>query len=65
MPQSLELNRQKIAARLERVGWTFRTGKKHDIFTHPAKPRTIITLPRHHTVSPGVARNTAKTAGWI
>jgi len=39
--------------------------RKHDIFTRPAKPRTIITLPRHRTASPGVARNTAKTAGWI
>jgi mRNA interferase HicA len=60
-----ELNRQKIAARLKREGWTFRPGKKHDVFAHPAKPRTIIALPRHRTVSAGVARNTAKTAGWI
>jgi mRNA interferase HicA len=37
----------------------------HDVYTHPGRPRQIITLPRHRTLSPGVARNTAKTAGWI
>jgi mRNA interferase HicA len=62
---ALELNRQKVAARLEREGWIARHGGMHDIYTHPDKPRRIITLPRHRTLSPGVARNTARTAGWI
>jgi mRNA interferase HicA len=65
MAEPLELNRQKIASRLEREGWVCRAGGSHDIYTHPGKPRVIITLPRHRTVSPGVARNTAKTAGWM
>jgi mRNA interferase HicA len=65
MPPILELNRQKIASRLEREGWTARHGKQHDVYAHPEKPHQIITLPRHRTVSPGVARNTAKTPGWI
>jgi hypothetical protein len=37
----------------------------HDVYTHPDKPRQIIVLPRHRTLSPGVARSTAKVAGWI
>jgi mRNA interferase HicA len=61
----LELNRQKVAARLEREGWTVRYGGNHDVYTHREKPRQIIVLPRHRTLSPGVARNTAKVAGWI
>jgi mRNA interferase HicA len=62
---AIETNRQKVAARLEREGWMVRHGGMHDVYTHPDKPRQIITLPRHRTLSPGVARNTAKTAGWI
>ena len=65
MPERLEFNRQKIAARLMGEGWVCRHGGNHDVYTHPEKPRVIITLPRHRTVSPGVARNTAKAAGWI
>lgn len=61
----LELNRGKVAARLVREGWTVRHGHAHDVFTHPSRPGRIITLPRHRTLSPGVARNTARTAGWI
>jgi predicted RNA binding protein YcfA (HicA-like mRNA interferase family) len=62
---ALERNRHKVAARLEREGWTVRHGGIHDVYTHPGRPHQIITLPRHRTLSPGVARNTAKTAGWI
>jgi mRNA interferase HicA len=65
MAESLELNRAKIAARLAREGWVCRHAGNHDIYTHPSRPRVVITLPRHRTVSPGVARNTAKAAGWI
>jgi len=63
--QSLELSREKVLARLKREGWIARTGGSHDIFTHADKPQRIIVLPRHRTLSPGVARNTAKAAGWI
>lgn len=65
MTESLELNRQKIVARLTREGWVCRHGGNHDVYTHPERPRVIITLPRHRSVSPAVARNAAKTAGWI
>ena len=63
--QPLELNRDKVLARLKREGWIVRTGGSHDILAHPDKPQRVIVLPRHRTLSPGVARNTAKTAGWI
>ena len=63
--QSLELNRDKVLARLKRERWVGRTGGSHDVFTHPDRPQKVIVLPRHRTLSPGVARNTAKTAGWI
>jgi len=65
MRKRLELNRQRIVARLQREGWTLRPGSSHDLYLHPDRPQKIITLPRHRTVSPGVARNTAKTAGWL
>ena len=61
----MELNRGKVVARLSREGWVVRHGNAHDVLTHPDRPGRIITLPRHRTLSPGVARNTAKTAGWI
>jgi hypothetical protein len=64
MAESLELNRAKIAARLaRRLGvppW-----RQPRRLHAPSRPRVVITLPRHRTVSPGVARNTAKAAGWI
>jgi predicted RNA binding protein YcfA (HicA-like mRNA interferase family) len=63
--QSLELNRDKVLARLKREGWVVRAGGSHDVLTHPERPQRIIVLPRHRTLSPGVARSTAKTAGWI
>lgn len=62
---AIELSRGKVAARLVREGWVVRHGGVHDVFTHPDRPGHIITLPRHRTLSPGVARNTAKAAGWI
>jgi hypothetical protein len=61
---AIESNRRKVAARLEREGWINRGGKEHDIYTHPAYPGRIISLPRHRTLSPGVARAIAKTTGW-
>jgi hypothetical protein len=61
----LALNRGRVAARLLREGWVVRHGNTHDVFAHPDRPGRIITLPRHRTSSPGVARNTAKAAGWI
>ena len=49
---------------LEKDGWYLaRHGSGHDIFRHP-RIKGIITLPRHKTVSPGVAHSIAKKAGW-
>jgi len=42
----------------------FRHGKNHDVYTHPDKPRVVIVLPRHRTVSDGVAGGIAEIAGW-
>ena len=37
--------------------------RDHDIYWHPDIIAQI-RLPRHRTVSPGVARQIAKIAGW-
>lgn len=61
----LETKTRKILQRLEEDGWIFvRHGAEHDVYRHPAKNGTI-ALPRHRTLSPGVARQIAKIAGWI
>lgn len=59
-----ELDRNKVAARLAREGWTMRHGGDHDVYKHPLKPGRIV-LPRHRTLSWGVARAVAKAAGWL
>jgi mRNA interferase HicA len=61
---TLETSRTKIVARLEREGWTIKHGGNHDVYRHRAYPDRAIVVPRHRTLSPGVARNIAKTAGW-
>lgn len=58
-----ETNRQSVARRLEREGWQCRNGGRHDIYKHPVRPGRIV-LPRHRVLSPGVAREIAKIAGW-
>jgi predicted RNA binding protein YcfA (HicA-like mRNA interferase family) len=58
-----ETDRRKIVARLVREGWQNRGGGEHDVYKHPDKPGRII-VPRHRTLSPGVARAVAKVAGW-
>ena len=50
--------------RLEREGWINRGGGNHDVYTNPARPGVIVSVPRHRTLSPGVARKIAKLAGW-
>jgi predicted RNA binding protein YcfA (HicA-like mRNA interferase family) len=61
---ALETNRSKVAARLVREGWEVRHGGDHDVYKHPTRPGRII-LPRHRTLSPGVARVIAKQARWL
>ena len=59
----IETNRAKVAARLQKEGWQPRHGGSHDIYKHAMKAGRII-VPRHRTLSPGVARSIAKVAGW-
>lgn len=58
-----ETNRAAIVDRLHQEGWVNEGGGKHDLYRHPVKSGVII-LPRHRTLSPGVARNIGKAAGW-
>ncbi|WP_280140252.1 type II toxin-antitoxin system HicA family toxin [Devosia psychrophila] len=51
-----------MKARLDRDGWTNVGGGNHDKFTKVGCMPIIV--PRHPTVSPGVARSIAKAAGW-
>jgi len=60
----IELARRAIEARLVAEGWVMRHGGSHDVFRHPDRSDKIV-VPRHRTLSLGVARNIAKQAGWI
>ena len=59
----IETSRTKIVARLLAEGWQSTGGGKHDKFVKPG--RSSIMVPRHRTLSPGVARSIAKAAGWL
>jgi predicted RNA binding protein YcfA (HicA-like mRNA interferase family) len=61
---NVETNRRKVVARLEREGWTCTHGAAHDLYAKPGLRGVRITVPRHRTLSPGVARAIAKAAGW-
>jgi mRNA interferase HicA len=61
---AVEMNRARIVRRLEGEGWRLaRNGAEHDVYEHPSKPG-VLSVPRHRTLSPGVARQVAKVAGW-
>ena len=62
--QKPETNRQKVTAELVREGWVARHGGEHDVFKHITKLGKIV-VPRHKTLSSGVARAIAKQAGWL
>lgn len=59
----VETNRARIVERLTAEGWENTGGGKHDKFRKTGKPS--IMVPRHRTLSPGVARSIAKAAGWV
>jgi predicted RNA binding protein YcfA (HicA-like mRNA interferase family) len=62
--RSIETNRAKILRRLLEDGWELsRHGGEHDIYRHDDRP-VLIQVPRHRTISVGVARSIAKLAGW-
>lgn len=63
MPK-VETNRATIIDRLLAEGWILaRNGKEHDIYRREGHPPAVV--PRHRALSPGVARQIAKAAGWI
>jgi predicted RNA binding protein YcfA (HicA-like mRNA interferase family) len=59
-----EISRAKIVSRLIAEGWISEGGAKHEKFAHPDRPGVKIMVPRHSTLTPGVARNIAKAAQW-
>lgn len=59
-----ETDRKKIVARLKSEGWLLEGGSKHDKFFRPDRPGIKIMVPRHKTLTPGVARSIAKGTGW-
>ncbi|MBB3972760.1 type II toxin-antitoxin system HicA family toxin [Hansschlegelia beijingensis] len=61
MPKA-EDHQPTIVRRLLAEGWKNEGGKEHDKFTKAG--RKPIFVPRHRWLSPGVARNIAKAAGW-
>jgi predicted RNA binding protein YcfA (HicA-like mRNA interferase family) len=60
----VETDARKIVARLRREGWTNVGGGNHDKFSNTSRPNVLIIVPRHKVLSPGVARDIAKKAGW-
>lgn len=58
-----ELSRAKVVRRLEREGWINVGGGKHDVFRHPGRG-LVFAVPRHRMLSPRVARDLARVAGW-
>ncbi|MCC6734778.1 MAG: hypothetical protein IT534_01460 [Bauldia sp.] len=56
-----ETNTRLIRARLLREGWEFVGGTKHEKYR---KGDDFIMVPRHVRVSPYVARQIARAAGW-
>jgi len=58
---ALRLARKRM---MEMKVWVGRHGGDHDVYKHPARPGRIV-VPRHRTLSLGVARVIAKVAGWL
>jgi predicted RNA binding protein YcfA (HicA-like mRNA interferase family) len=60
----VETNTRLVIDRLSREGWLSEGGTNHEKFGHPSQPGDKIMVPRHRTLSPGVARSIARAAGW-
>ena len=58
-----ETNRAKVVARFEAEEWVNNGGGGNNKFTKSGATYPVI-VPRHRTLSPGVARSIAKAAGW-
>ena len=61
----IETNTKAILARLHSEGWIDQGGSKHTKLAHPTHLGIKIMVPRHRTLTEGVARSIAKAAGWI
>jgi len=61
---AVECDRARVVTHLLRGGWISEGGTKHEKFAHPEKPGAKVMVPRHQTLSPGVARSIAKAANW-
>jgi predicted RNA binding protein YcfA (HicA-like mRNA interferase family) len=59
---TFETNTAKVVARLLSDGWELSGGTKHDKYRKPGMG--TIMVPRHRTLTPGVAQSIAKAAGW-
>ena len=57
-------NHRTTKSKLIADGWVVRHGGRHDIYSQPDGPGCIVVVPRHRTLSKGVARKIAKKAGW-
>lgn len=57
-----ETNTAKVVSRLLSEGWERVGVTKHDKFRKPGSG--TIMVPRHRTLTPGVAQSIAKAAGW-
>ncbi|MDX7952671.1 type II toxin-antitoxin system HicA family toxin [Lichenihabitans sp. Uapishka_5] len=60
----IETSAKAIVDRLEAEGWVNQGGTKHAKFCHANHPGIRIMVPRHKTLTPGVARSIGKAAGW-
>jgi mRNA interferase HicA len=61
---NVETNRAKIVSRLMREGRVSEGGAKHNKFAHAKRPGIKIMVPRHKSLTAGVARNIANAADW-
>jgi predicted RNA binding protein YcfA (HicA-like mRNA interferase family) len=59
-----ETNRRRVVDRLNAEGWVNEGGKEHDLYRRPSSG-SVIVVPRHRELSPGVARQIGKSAGWL
>ena len=60
----VETNTKKILDRLAAEGWVNEGGSKHTKLAHPGRSEKIM-VPRHRALTEGVARQIARTAGWM
>ncbi len=61
----VETNTRRIIMRLRAEGWYRIGGSKHEVYGHSGRPNLFVVLSRQKEQSVGVARATARTAGWI